>query len=116
MTTYIGMSFPWIMVRVHRHRSISITFEDDAGVTHAWNHIDTATSELLQHEIDHLDGILATDIADGTGAIISRQAYDTTPDVFHQQVDYYIVPTITPSDAAKPSSCDKVSTSTTSTA
>jgi peptide deformylase len=30
------MSFPWIMVRVLRHRHISMTFQDDAGHEHHW--------------------------------------------------------------------------------
>jgi peptide deformylase len=55
------MSFPWLMVKVQRHKSISITYQDESGQVKEWNHIDQATSELLQHEIDHLDGVLAVD-------------------------------------------------------
>jgi peptide deformylase len=49
------------MVKVRRHRSISIAYLDPAGGTHTWADLDPATSELLQHEIDHLDGVLMID-------------------------------------------------------
>ncbi len=55
-------SLPNLMVRVSRHVSIDIAFTDQHGAAHTL----TATndlSELLQHELDHLDGILATDRA-----------------------------------------------------
>ena len=47
------MSFPSLLVRLERARSISIHFQDERGGDHDWSHLDTATSELLQHEIDH---------------------------------------------------------------
>jgi peptide deformylase len=55
-------SFPDLMVRVRRHVEIDVRFTDE----HDHSQIITARgdlSELLQHEIDHLDGILATDRA-----------------------------------------------------
>lgn len=55
-------SFPELMVRVRRHVEIEVSFTDENGQAQ----IVTARgdfSELLQHEIDHLDGILATDRA-----------------------------------------------------
>jgi peptide deformylase len=55
-------SLPNLLVRVRRHRAIEVRYRDLAGETHQR----TATgdlSELLQHEMDHLDGILATDRA-----------------------------------------------------
>lgn len=55
-------SFPDLMVRVRRHVEIDVAYLDE----HGQNRNVTARgdlSELLQHEIDHLDGILATDRA-----------------------------------------------------
>ncbi len=55
-------SFPELMVRVRRHVEIEVSFTNDCGESK----LVTASgdlSELLQHEIDHLDGILATDRA-----------------------------------------------------
>jgi peptide deformylase len=52
------MSFPDILVRVRRHRRCRITFRDLQ-----WNErqidLEDDLSELLQHECDHLDGVLA---------------------------------------------------------
>jgi peptide deformylase len=52
------MSFPDLLVKVQRHRRCTIRFRDLE-----WNELEMklegATSELLQHEVDHLDGILA---------------------------------------------------------
>jgi len=88
------MSFPWLFVKVQRHKSISVCFCDDEGNTHVWNHLDIATSELLQHEIDHLDGVLATDKAVDKNSIISRYAFDADPTKFQKQVDYVIQATL----------------------
>jgi len=53
------MSFPDLLVKVRRHQSCCVTYWDEL-----WHEqtIDAegALSELFQHEIDHLDGILAT--------------------------------------------------------
>jgi len=52
------MSFPDLLVKVNRHRYCSVIYKDMN-----WNdcRMDLADdlSELLQHETDHLDGILA---------------------------------------------------------
>jgi peptide deformylase len=53
------MSFPNLMVRVKRHKSIRIRFKDLTWQEHEW-YLTDDLSELLQHEYDHLDGILAT--------------------------------------------------------
>ena len=63
------LSLPDIVVRVQRHRSISLTFDDEQGRPRVWEHLPESLAELLQHEIDHLDGILMTDRAHGTDAV-----------------------------------------------
>lgn len=88
------MSFPFLLVRVRRHSSISVRFLDDGGDTRVMDRLDRATSELLQHEIDHLSGILAVDHALDADAIVSRQVFEENPDWFARQVDYTIAPTI----------------------
>lgn len=55
-------SFPDLMVRVRRHVEIEVRYTDAYGATHLLT-ANNDLSELLQHEIDHLDGILATDRA-----------------------------------------------------
>lgn len=53
------MSFPNLLVQLRRHRSCKMRFRDLNWQEQVWNLKDDL-SELLQHEIDHLDGILAT--------------------------------------------------------
>jgi peptide deformylase len=53
------MSFPGLLVKVRRHQSLKMKFRDKHWDEQIWElHGDMA--ELLQHEYDHLDGILAT--------------------------------------------------------
>lgn len=60
------LSFLSIFMQVERHREITVRYQDLRG---EWHEVHAGKernlSELLQHEIDHLDGILAVDrIAD----------------------------------------------------
>ena len=55
-------SIPNLMTRVRRHVEIDVSYTDEHGAQRMM----TASgdlSELLQHEIDHINGILATDRA-----------------------------------------------------
>jgi peptide deformylase len=64
-------SFPELMVRVRRSVEVTVAYEDEHGAArelHARNQL----AELLQHEIDHLDGILATDRAIDARALAMR--------------------------------------------
>jgi peptide deformylase len=56
------MSFPQLLVRVKRHQRCTLTFRDPEWNLHVWK-LEGDLSELFQHEIDHLNGILATDRA-----------------------------------------------------
>ena len=58
------LSFPDQMACVRRHKSISIAFMDEKGAGKTWINLPKDLSELLQHEIDHLNGVLAIDIAE----------------------------------------------------
>lgn len=53
------MSFPDLIVKVKRHKNCRLTYKDKD-----WNdqeaYLTGDLSELIQHEYDHLDGILAT--------------------------------------------------------
>jgi succinate dehydrogenase / fumarate reductase flavoprotein subunit len=53
------MSFPNLLVKVKRHKSLTIKYLDENWQTQEWQMTDDL-SELLQHEYDHLDGILCT--------------------------------------------------------
>ena len=76
------MSFPFLLVRVRRHRAISVRYLDDDGNIKIMDKLDQATSELLQHEIDHLNGILAVDHALDADAIVSREVFEENPEWF----------------------------------
>ncbi len=84
------MSFPFLLVRVARSESISVKFSDDTGKEQTWDRLDRATSELLQHEIDHLDGMLAVDRAVDRQSLVSREVFEANRDDFARQVDYTI--------------------------
>ncbi|HVW14953.1 MAG TPA: peptide deformylase [Mucilaginibacter sp.] len=53
------MSFPNLLVKVLRHRHITIDYLDENWQPQQWQMSD-GLAELLQHECDHLDGILCT--------------------------------------------------------
>ena len=55
-------SLPNLLVRVQRHVEITVDYTDEYGVAQQLK-LQHDLSELLQHEIDHLDGVLATDRA-----------------------------------------------------
>ncbi|HEV8630246.1 MAG TPA: peptide deformylase [Thermoanaerobaculia bacterium] len=88
------MSFPWLLVRVRRHTSVSLRFRDAGGAERRWERVPRALAELLQHELDHLDGVLALDRAEpaipGADAVIGRGAWKADRARFRAQVDYQI--------------------------
>ena len=53
------MSFPNLLVKVMRHRKLTISFYDLNWKRQTW-HLEDDMAELIQHEYDHLDGFLAT--------------------------------------------------------
>jgi len=56
------MCFPELLVKVQRHRRCRIAFRGPAWQEQSLL-LEDDLSELLQHECDHLDGVLATDRA-----------------------------------------------------
>ena len=53
------MSFPNLLVRVQRHTAVTVRYRDEHWQPQMWP-VQDAISELLQHECDHLDGVLCT--------------------------------------------------------
>jgi len=88
------MSFPWLLVRVERHLSVDLRYQDERGEWVSRRSVERDVSELLQHEIDHLDGILALDRALDRNSVIARQVYLEKKSYFDSLVDYVIRPTI----------------------
>ena len=82
------MSFPFMLVRTRRHRSVSLRYLDGDGRDHVREEVGVELAELLQHEIDHLDGTLAADRAIDGDAIVARKTFDADREHYLAQVDY----------------------------
>jgi peptide deformylase len=67
-------SFPDIMVKVKRNKEIKVRYRD-INQNEQIISANGSLSELLQHEIDHLDGILAIDRAVDSKHIILKSEY-----------------------------------------
>jgi len=71
------LSFLAIFMQVERHREITVRYQDLEG---AWQEIRAGAerdlSELLQHEIDHLDGILAVDRITDIRTLCTREEFE----------------------------------------
>ena len=63
------LSVPDCIVRVCRHLSISLRYHDELGRPRTWLRLPPDLAELIQHEVDHLDGILMTRRAVGPDAV-----------------------------------------------
>jgi len=68
-------SFPDLLVKVRRSLSIEVHYQDETGKRHLLK-AEGPLSELLQHEIDHIQGILAVDRAIDSKHIIYRSEYE----------------------------------------
>jgi len=53
------MSFPNLLVKVKRHKKVTIKYLNENWEPQQWK-LENDLSELLQHEYDHLEGILCT--------------------------------------------------------
>ena len=71
------LSFLSIFMQVERHRQVTIRYQNLNGETLEFQAGDDRSfSELLQHEIDHLDGILAIDRVVDTKTICTREEFE----------------------------------------
>ena len=68
-------SFSNLLVKLRRNLAIEVRYQDVDGKKHTLKAED-GLSELLQHEIDHIDGILAIDRAIDSRHIIFRSEYE----------------------------------------
>jgi peptide deformylase len=77
-------SFPDLLIRVQRANCIVVRYEDLSGQTHEIT-AERELAELLQHEIDHLDGVLAVDRPTGLDAFCLRAEWSR----YHSQEGRY---------------------------
>ncbi len=71
------LSFLSIFMQVERHREIKVRYQ---GLQGEWQEIQAGAErdlgELLQHEIDHLDGILAVDRITDIRTLCTREEFE----------------------------------------
>ncbi len=67
--------FPNLLVRVNRAYQVSLKYEDLKGKPHTLQ-LEGPMAELIQHELDHLDGILALDRAVGLDPFAFRSEWE----------------------------------------
>jgi len=71
------LSFLSIAMQVERHRQVTVRYQNLSGETLQFEAGDEHNvSELLQHEIDHLDGILAIDRVVDVKSICTREEFE----------------------------------------
>jgi len=71
------LSFLSIFMQVERHREITVRYQDLSGARHELHAGEERNlSELLQHEIDHLDGILAVDRITDIRTMCTREEFE----------------------------------------
>ncbi len=71
------LSFLSIFMQVERHRQITVRYQNPEGDILEFDAGDDRNlSELLQHEIDHLDGILAIDCVVDLKTICTREEFE----------------------------------------
>lgn len=68
-------SFPDLLVRLERSVTVRLRFDNDAGEVERLE-ATGVFSELLQHEMDHLDGVLAVDRALDGNSLCTRVEYE----------------------------------------
>jgi peptide deformylase len=68
-------SIPNLMVRVQRAYKIEMVYQDLSGRTHKTKALGRL-AELLQHEIDHLDGVLSVDRPTGQNPFSLQEEWD----------------------------------------
>ena len=71
------LSFLSIFMQVERHRQITVRYQTLEGeIVEVEAGEERDLSELLQHEIDHLDGILAIDRVTDVKTIVTREEFE----------------------------------------
>jgi peptide deformylase len=77
-------SFPNLLVRVTRAYDVTVSYTDLKGKQRSME-VKGPMAELLQHEIDHLDGILALDRPSGVDPFALRSEWEK----LHRPEDRY---------------------------
>lgn len=84
------MCFPALAVMVRRADAIRVAYRTLDGSDAVLASDSPEHAAVIQHELDHLDGILLLDRAADTRSIISREAYAQDPDMFNRMCQGHI--------------------------
>jgi peptide deformylase len=83
------LSFLFLFLQVERHCWIRVRYQDLDGITHELMANEEGNlAELLQHEIDHLNGILALDRVADLKSLCAREEFERQ----HRADSPYAVP------------------------
>lgn len=84
------LSFLSIFMQVERHREVTVRYQTLQGETREFEAGDERNlSELVQHEIDHLDGILAIDRVVDVKTICTREEFERR---YRDSIPYAVAP------------------------
>ena len=67
---------------------------NEALVEINWKNVPQPVSELIQHEVDHLNGVLAIDRALDEKSVVDRHEFLLNQTMYEERVEYTIVPTV----------------------
>ena len=71
------LSFLSIFMQVRRHREVVVRYQDLDGVAQEVGAYEAHDiGELLQHELDHLDGVLCLDRVEDVKTIVTREEFE----------------------------------------
>lgn len=76
------MCTPSLVVMVRRAQAIRVGYRTPDGGEAVLAADDPGTAAVIQHELDHLEGVLLPDRAVDTRAVISRETYERDPERF----------------------------------
>ena len=86
------MSFPNLLIKLKRYKYITFKFNDINGNEIIWDYNDIGMdlSELIQHETDHCNNILAIDREIDINSILLRSVFNKNKQKYNNMVDYNI--------------------------
>lgn len=70
------LSLPGVWLRITRPTDIVVTYQDETGATQE-RKLSGMDARVVQHEIDHLDGVLITDYMEASTTNLNNQEHES---------------------------------------
>ena len=67
------LSIPGKKYRVKRHLTVSVVYTTRRGKVHTMQHVAGLAAYAIQHEMDHLDGVLISDVNKGVEIDVRKE-------------------------------------------